>query len=75
MSLYRKENYPYMTKYFNTMERQLNSKTRAELATEYGITRKTLYNWLKRAKIKLQPGRISPKKLKEIYNYFGEPKR
>lgn len=48
-------------------------KTRQQIADEYGISRKTLYSWLKKAEIKLKNSLITPKELQEIYNEFGLP--
>ena len=48
-------------------------KTRQQIANEYGVSRKTLYSWLKKEKINLQRSLISPKDQDEIYNRFGNP--
>jgi len=48
-------------------------KTRQEIAQEYGISRKTFYNWLKREGISLQNRLVSPKEQKIIYEKLGNP--
>ena len=53
----------------------IKSKTRQELATEYAVSRKTIYNWLKEKGIKLSGKLITPKELKQIYKAFGKPKK
>ena len=54
----------------------MKAKTRQELATEFGINRKTLYRWLKKAQIVLSGNNmINPKELKMIYLTFGNPKK
>ena len=57
------------------MQRKLNSKTREEVATEYGVSRKTFGKWLKKANIHPAPGRLLPATLNQIYDHFGEPTR
>lgn len=53
----------------------IKSKTRKEIAHEYGIDRKTLYNWLKEEKIKIKQRRlITPKDQMIIYKCFGIPR-
>lgn len=49
------------------------AKTRQEVAREYGIDRKTFYQWLKRAKINLPLGLICPSNLNDIYCIYGNP--
>jgi DNA invertase Pin-like site-specific DNA recombinase len=49
-------------------------KTRQQIADEYGIHRTTLNRWLKRAKIELSNGLISPLAQQAIYAEFGYPK-
>lgn len=49
------------------------TKTREQLAEEYGISRKTLYSWLKNAGIKLKKRLLTPKEQETIYNTFGNP--
>jgi hypothetical protein len=43
------------------------------VANEYGISLKTLSLRLKKAKIKIPPGRLFPKTLRIIYSKFGMP--
>jgi transposase-like protein len=53
-------------------------KTRSQLADDYGISRKTLYNWLKAYNIKLPRGQITPKdqiKIIELLGPIDKPKR
>jgi len=51
-----------------------NSKTRKEIAAEYGIGPRTLYRWLKEAGIVLSKGRVTPVEQEIIYQKFGKPK-
>ncbi len=51
-----------------------NSKTRKEIAAEYGVDAKTLYRWLKEAGIVLSKGRVTPAEQEIIYQTFGKPK-
>ncbi len=56
------------------MKRMHKTKTRAQLAAEYGISRKTFYNWLKKEGIVLHNRNlITPKELELIYGRFGNP--
>jgi hypothetical protein len=48
-------------------------KTRAMIADEYGIHRKTLERKIKQAGLELPSGNISPKSQQVIYEYFGSP--
>ena len=50
------------------------SKTRKEIAREYGIHPKTLRRWLKKAEIELPKGLVDPKHQYIIYQKFGDPK-
>ena len=50
------------------------SKTRLEIAREYGISRKTLQRWIKRENIKLTKGLITPVEQELIYSRFGRPR-
>ena len=51
-------------------------KTRRQVAGEYGISRRTFYNWLKDSDIKLSRGKlITPKELEQIYATFGRPRK
>lgn len=50
-------------------------KTRTQIAEEYGISRKTFYNWCKEAKLELPKERaLNPIYQKLIYDTFGKPK-
>ena len=50
------------------------TKTRKELANEFGVDRKTLYRWLKKAGIVLSGNSmISPRELEQIYAQLGKP--
>ena len=51
----------------------LKAKTRQEIASEYGINRKTFYCWIKRADLSISSGLICPAEIKLIYNTFGNP--
>lgn len=57
----------------NTNFQSFYSKTRSELASEYGITRKTFYNWLKKEGISIPQGIIRPCDVRKIYQAFGMP--
>ena len=49
-------------------------KTRSQIAEEYGISRRTLYNWCKREGIDLPArGALCPKTQTKIYEVFGPP--
>ena len=45
-------------------------KTRQQVADEIGISRKTLYRWLKKWNVKLSSGLLYPDSQKFIKNYF-----
>jgi len=49
-------------------------KTRTELAAEYGIDRKTLYNWILKLDLPMKNGMLSAKCLKMIYKEYGYPR-
>jgi DNA invertase Pin-like site-specific DNA recombinase len=49
------------------------SKSRQEIATEFGISRRTFYRWIQRTDIVLPPGLIPPKIQDMIYDEFGDP--
>ena len=50
------------------------SVSRAKLADMYGINAKTLYNWFKRANLKIREGcAICSKEQKIIFDMFGDP--
>jgi len=52
----------------------LKTKTRKEVAEEYGISPRTLIRWFKKANIQTPPGLIDPYHLKIIYTTFGIPR-
>ena len=48
-------------------------KTREQIAAEFGVSRKTLYRWLKQKGISLPKGLICPETQKDIsQKLFGE---
>ena len=49
------------------------TKTRLEVAEEYGISRRTLRRKLKALNIQILSGKIAPADLKRIYQALGEP--
>lgn len=49
------------------------TKTRQQIAEEYGITPRTLRRWLKKNKIELPKRLICPNEQKLIYKTFGPP--
>ncbi|MBN8680847.1 MAG: hypothetical protein J0M29_21665 [Chitinophagales bacterium] len=49
------------------------TKTRKEIAAEYGIDPHTLKNWFKRDKLEIPSGDISPKFQHLIYETYGIP--
>ena len=53
----------------------INAKSRQEIAEEYCISTKTLNRWLKRAKLNIPNGLITPLNLLKIYGVFGLPKK
>lgn len=52
-----------------------SAKTRQQVANEYGISRRTFYDWLKKAGIELKDGLLTPKELDIIYQRFGDPEK
>lgn len=54
------------------MQNQI-TKTREQIATEYGISRRTLYNWLKEEGIELKRRLVLPEEQARIYMTFGLP--
>lgn len=52
---------------------QFNSKTRLQMATEYGVDYKTFMRLLKKHDIQLPRGLIYPKSQKNIYEHLGYP--
>jgi len=53
----------------------MKTKTRTELAHEFGVDRKTLYRWLKKAEIILSGTTLTPKELELIYLKLGKPNK
>jgi transposase-like protein len=54
--------------------KQMTSITHSALAFIYGINRKTLYNWLKKANIDIRKGcQICWKDQQKIHDMFGDP--
>ncbi len=51
------------------------TKTRQEIAAEYGINRRTLQRWLKQEKVKLPKRLLGPREQDKIYQVFGKPER
>lgn len=49
------------------------SITRDELARDYKVSRKTLYNWFKKHGIKVSSGHLCPKEIESIYEKLGKP--
>ena len=49
------------------------TKTRKQMANEYGIHVRTFSRWLKKYKIELPSGNITPKYQKIIYEALGNP--
>ena len=49
------------------------TKTRRQIAAEYGITARTLRRWLKKYNINLPNRLLCPKEQAIIYSYFGDP--
>ena len=56
-----------------TKSQKLQSKTRQELADEFGVHPNTFRSMLKRAEIKLSKGLVSPKEQLLIYQKLGKP--
>jgi len=52
---------------------QFTTKTRQQIAEEYGIHRSTLDRKLKKLNIQLPRGTIMPKDIKRIYEALGWP--
>ena len=52
----------------------MQTKTREEVATMYGISRRTLHEWFKKAGIEVpERALLTPKNLERIYEIFGNP--
>ena len=49
------------------------AKNRQSLAAEYGINRKIFREWLKKAKLVLSRGALTPKEVALVYETFGDP--
>jgi hypothetical protein len=50
------------------------AKTKQQMADEYGVCWKTFDKWLKKHKIKIDRGLITPKDQNKIYSALGIPK-
>jgi transposase-like protein len=50
------------------------AKTREQVASEYGISARTLRRWLKKSGIKLPDRLLCPKEQTIIYQEFGFPR-
>ncbi len=55
------------------MKNSQTSKTRRQIADEYGITPRTLRRWLKKSNIDLPRRLICPREQDIIYQTFGNP--
>ena len=55
--------------------RNHSTKTRAQIADEYGVSPRTLRGWLKRGNIQITAGLLSPKDQARIYEALGHPER
>jgi len=51
----------------------MKAKTRKEIAKEFGISRRTLYRWMKEENIQLKARLISPDEQLMIYKKIGFP--
>jgi hypothetical protein len=61
-------NQPYITLFI-----MQKAKTRMQQANEYGVSYRTFLRWLKREKLDLPKGLITPNFQKKIYDKFGNP--
>jgi len=53
---------------------QSNPKTKTQLAAEYGISRPTFYQWLKRVGLCFSSrSLLTPKEIETIYEALGKP--
>jgi len=52
---------------------QKTCKTRSQLASDYGIDRKTLVRKLKYYNIQLPPGILTPDLVDKVYSVLGKP--
>lgn len=50
------------------------AKSRQEIASEYGISAKTLTRWLQKRQIKIPSGLVTPKEQEIIYAALGDPR-
>lgn len=50
-----------------------STKTRKQVAAEYGIDPYTLKNWIKRSNLEITSGDLSPKSQRLLYAAFGVP--
>jgi len=49
------------------------SKTRKQMAKEFGVSRRTFYRMLKKADLIPPPGMVTPEFQEKIYKHFGRP--
>jgi transposase-like protein len=57
------------------MTRQKSAtKTKQQLADEYGVCSKTFNKWLNKHKVEVDRGLITPKEQEIIYSILGVPK-
>lgn len=49
------------------------AKTKQQMAEEYGICSKTFTKWLKKERIYIKRGLITPKQQEIIYKHLGNP--
>jgi hypothetical protein len=50
-----------------------STKTREEMASLYGVSRRTFYNWLKNNGIELPRTLLTPAHQRRVFEAFGEP--
>ena len=50
-----------------------STKTRLQIAAEYGVSTRTLRRWLLRYQVSLPPGLLCPKEQAHIYQALGKP--
>ncbi len=51
----------------------IKSKSRQELANEYGISSRTFRRWLKNNDITLPSGLVKPRDILKVYDKLGNP--
>ncbi|WP_339878750.1 hypothetical protein [uncultured Algoriphagus sp.] len=51
------------------------AKSRQQIADEYGVSTKTLLRWIKKERIVISNGLVTPKEQSVLYEKFGNPKR